>query len=86
MVTINVNVTSNGAPVAGASCMSTVYFRTATVRQPSGGATTNSRGAASFVIDAKGSTYGRYIPVDVTCSTGSGSVSARTGFTPVRGR
>ncbi len=86
VVTISLNLTANGAPLAGAQCMSTVYFRTATVRQPMGGVTTGPGGAASFQVDAKGATYNRYIPVDVTCTSRQGSVTARTGFTPVRGR
>jgi len=86
MVTINVTVTSNGAPVSGALCLSTIYFRTATVTQPAGGAVTGANGRTSFVIDAKGSTFNRYVPVDVTCSSRAGSVTTRTGFTPVRGR
>ncbi len=85
-VTISLNLTSNGNPVAGGYCMATVYFRTATVRQPMGGVTTGPGGVASFTIDAKGATFDRYVPVDVTCTTRQGNVSARTGFTPVRGR
>ena len=66
--------------------MASIYFRTNTIRQPNGGFRTNGNGVGSFTLDAKGSTYGRYIPVDVTCSGRGGAVTARTGFTPVRGR
>jgi hypothetical protein len=86
IVTIGLNLTANGAPVSGAQCIATVYFRTATVRQPAGGVTTGPGGAASFQLDAKGATFNRYVPVDVTCTSRQGSVTARTGFTPVRGR
>jgi len=85
VVTISVKATQNGAPLAGAQCMATAYFRTATVKQPNGGFTTNANGVGSFTLDAKGSTYGHYIPVDVTCSGRAGTVTARTGFTPVKG-
>lgn len=86
VVTIGVRATQGGAPVAGASCMATIYYRTNTVRQPAGGFRTNASGAGSFTLDARGTTYGHYIPVDVTCSGRGGTVTARTGFTPVRGR
>ena len=66
--------------------MSTIYFRTNTIKQPDGGFRTNGNGVGSFTLDAKGSTYGHYIPVDVTCTGRGGTVTARTGFTPVRGR
>jgi hypothetical protein len=85
-VTITVRATQNGAPVAGASCLATISYRTATVRQPEGGFRTNASGVGSFTLDAVGSTYGHYIPVDVTCTGRGGTASARTGFTPVRGR
>jgi hypothetical protein len=85
-VTISVRATQGGAPVAGAFCMATVHYRTATARQPNGGFTTNASGVGSFVLDARGTTYGFNIPVDVTCSTRSGTVTARTGFTPTKGR
>ena len=39
----------------------------------------------SFTLDARNSTYGRYIPVDVTCTGRAGTVTTRTGFTPVKG-
>lgn len=86
MVTISVRATQGGAPLAGASCMATIYYRTATARQPQGGFRTDANGVGSFVLDARGTTYGYYIPVDVTCSGRGGTVTARTGFTPVRGR
>lgn len=86
IVTITVRATQNGAPLAGASCMASIYFRTNTIKQPDGGFRTNANGVGSFTLDAKGSTYGHYIPVDVTCSGRGGAVTARTGFTPVRGR
>ena len=78
--------TQGGAPMAGAFCMATVYFRTATAKLPTGGFTTNGNGVGSFALDARGSTYGFYIPIDVTCSARGGSVTTRTGFTPVKGR
>jgi hypothetical protein len=85
MVTISVKATQGGAALAGAQCMATVYYRTATIKQPNGGFRTNANGVASFTLDARGTTYGHYIPVDVTCSGRSGTVTARTGFTPVKG-
>ena len=85
-VTVTASMTNNGAPVAGALCLATVTFRTATVRQPEGGARTGSNGVATFTVDGKGATYNVFVPVDVTCTSAAGSVSARTGFTPVRGR
>jgi hypothetical protein len=66
--------------------MATVHYRTATARQPSGGFTTNASGVGSFVLDARGTTYGFFIPVDVTCTGRNGTATARTGFTPVKGR
>ena len=60
--------------------------RTATVKQPDGGFRTNANGVGSFTLDARGSTYGFYIPIDVTCQARGGSVTTRTGFTPVKGR
>ena len=86
VVTVSVRATSNGAPVAGASCLATIYYRTATARQPSGGFRTGANGVGSFTLDAKGATYGHAIPIDVTCSGRGGSAAARTSFTPVRGR
>jgi hypothetical protein len=83
-VTITVRATLNGAPMAGAACMATIHYRTNTVKQPNGGFVTNSSGVASFVLDARGTTYGYYVPVDVTCSGRGGTATARTGFTPVR--
>lgn len=85
-VTISVRATQNGAPLAGAFCMATVHYRTNTARQPNGGFTTNSSGVGSFVLDARGTTYGFFIPVDVTCNSRLGTVTTRTGFTPVKGR
>ncbi len=84
VVTVNIAVTWNGAPAGGAFCMSTVYFRTATVRLPTGGVATGPQGIAWFTIDAHGTTYNRYVPVDVSCSTRGTSVTARTGFTPLK--
>ena len=87
VLTVTANVTANGAPVSGAACLATIYFRTATVRQPEGGAvTTGPNGTASFRIDAIGATYDRAVPVDVTCNARGSSVTARTGFTPTRRR
>lgn len=86
VVTITVKATQNGAPLAGVGCMATIHYRTNTVRQPSGGFSTNGNGVGSFTLDARGTTYGYYVPVDVTCSGRGGSVTARTGFTPVKGR
>jgi hypothetical protein len=86
MVTITVRATRNGAPVAGASCIASIYYRTATAKQPEGGFATNANGVGSFALDARGTTYGYYIPVDVTCTGRGGTATARTGFTPVRGR
>jgi hypothetical protein len=85
-VTITVRATQNGAPVVGAVCLATINYRTATARQPEGGFRTNASGVGSFVLDAVGSTYGFYIPVDVTCTGRGGTATARTGFTPVKGR
>jgi hypothetical protein len=85
-VTITVRATQGGAPVVGATCMATVHYRTATAKQPDGGFKTNANGVGSFTLDARNSTYGFYIPVDVTCSGRGGSTTARTGFTPVKGR
>jgi hypothetical protein len=85
-VTISVRATQGGAPVAGAVCMATIHYRTATAKQPNGGFRTNASGVGSFTLDARGTTYGYYIPVDVTCSGRGGTATARTGFTPVRGR
>lgn len=86
VVTISVRATQNGAPLAGASCMATIYYRTNTAKQPNGGFRTNASGVGSFMLDARGTTYGHYIPVDVTCSGRGGTATARTGFTPVKGR
>jgi hypothetical protein len=86
VVTISVRATQNGAPLAGASCMATIYYRTNTVKQPNGGFRTNASGVGSFTLDARGTTYGHYIPVDVTCSGRGGTATARTGFTPIKGR
>jgi hypothetical protein len=66
--------------------MATIYYRTATAKQPDGGFTTNGNGVGSFVLDARGTTYGFYIPIDVTCTGRSGTSTTRTGFTPVKGR
>jgi len=66
--------------------MATIHYRTSTAKQPNGGFTTNGSGAGSFVLDARGTTYGFYIPIDVTCSSRVGTASTRTGFTPVKGR
>ena len=85
-MTITARMTNNGAPVAGAVCMATVTFRTATVRQPDGGARTGPNGVATFVVDGQGATYNVFVPVDVTCTSAAGSASARTGFTPTRAR
>jgi hypothetical protein len=85
-VTITVRATQNGAPLAGATCMATIHYRTATAKQPNGGFRTNASGVGSFTLDARNTTYGFYIPVDVTCSGRGGSATARTGFTPVKGR
>ena len=46
--------------------------------------TTNANGVGQFTLDARGTTYGYYIPVDVTCSGRGLTMTARTGFTPVR--
>ena len=86
VVTISVRATQGGAPLAGASCMATIYYRTNTVKQPNGGFRTNASGVGSFTLDARGTTYGHYIPIDVTCSGRGGTTTARTGFTPVKGR
>ncbi len=86
VVTISVLATQNGAPLAGASCMATIHYRTATAKQPNGGFRTNANGVGSFTLDARNTTYGFYIPVDVTCSGRGGTATARTGFTPVKGR
>jgi hypothetical protein len=86
VVTVTVRATVNGAPMAGASCMAMIHYRTATAKQPDGGFRTNANGVGSFTLDARGTTYGFYIPVDVTCSGRGGTASARTGFTPVKGR
>ena len=86
VVTVSVRATSNGAPVAGASCIATIHYRTASARQPAGGFSTGANGVGSFVLDAKGTTYGYAVPIDVTCTGRGGSASARTSFTPVRGR
>jgi hypothetical protein len=85
MVTVSVKATQGGAAMAGARCMATVYYRTATVKQPDGGFSTNANGVGSFTLDARGTTYGRYIPIDVTCTGRAGTVTTRTGFTPVKG-
>ena len=85
-MTISVRATQGGAPLAGAACMATVRYRTSTARLPDGGFRTNANGVGSFTVDARGTTYGYYIPVDVTCSGRGGSATARTGFTPVKGR
>ncbi len=84
-VTVTVRATRGGAPLSGAFCMATVHYRTATARQPDGGFQTNGNGVGSFTLDARNTTYGYYIPVDVTCNARGGAVTARTGFTPVRG-
>jgi hypothetical protein len=86
MVTISVRATQGGAPLAGATCMASIHYRTATAKQPNGGFRTNANGVGSFTLDARGTTYGYYIPVDVTCTGRGGTASARTGFTPVKGR
>ena len=85
VVTVSVSVTSNGVPVPGAVCTAAVYYRTATI-QNAGSVTTGPNGTGAIRIDAQGATYNRFVPVDVTCSTRSGTVTTRTGFTPVRGR
>jgi hypothetical protein len=85
-VTVTVKATQNGAPLAGAFCMATIYYRTATAKQPNGGFTTNGNGVGAFTLDARGTTYGYYIPIDVTCTGRAGTAGARTGFTPVKGR
>ena len=41
------------------------------------------RNVKSFL---KHKAYGFFIPVDVTCTGRSGTATARTGFTPVKGR
>ncbi len=79
-------MTNNGAPVSGALCIATVTFRTATVRQPEGGARTGANGVATFQVDGQGATYNVFVPVDVTCTSAAGSATARTGFTPARAR
>lgn len=84
-MTVSVKATQNGAALSGARCMATIYFRTATIKQPDGGFSTNANGVASFQLDARGTTYGHYIPIDVTCSGRNGTVTARNGFTPVKG-
>jgi hypothetical protein len=66
--------------------MASIHYRTATAKQPDGGFRTNANGVGSFSLDARGTTYGYYIPVDVTCSGRGGSATARTGFTPAKGR
>jgi hypothetical protein len=86
VITITVRATQNGAPLVGASCMASIHYRTATAKQPDGGFRTNGNGVGSFTLDARNTTYGYYIPVDVTCSARGGTITARTGFTPVRGR
>jgi hypothetical protein len=86
VVTITVRATRGGAPLAGATCMASIHYRTATAKQPNGGFRTNANGVGSFSLDARGTTYGYYIPVDVTCSGRGGTATARTGFTPVKGR
>jgi hypothetical protein len=86
VVTVTVRATQGGAPLAGASCMASIHYRTATVKQPEGGFRTNAGGVGSFTLDARGTTYGYYIPIDVTCSGRGGTATARTGFTPVKGR
>jgi hypothetical protein len=85
-VTITVRATQGGAPVSGATCMATIHYRTATAKQPDGGFRTNANGVGSFTLDARNTTYGYYIPVDVTCTGRGGSSTTRTGFTPVKGR
>ncbi|MCC6175171.1 MAG: hypothetical protein IT305_07705 [Chloroflexi bacterium] len=86
VVTVSVTATQGGAPISGASCVATIYYRTATARQPVGGFRTGSNGVGSFTLDARGTTYGYHIPIDVTCNARAGSATARTGFTPVKGR
>jgi hypothetical protein len=86
VVTITVRATQGGAPLAGATCMANIHYRTATAKQPNGGFRTNANGVGSFTLDARNTTYGYYIPVDVTCSGRGGTAAARTGFTPVKGR
>jgi hypothetical protein len=86
VVTVSVRATRGGAPLAGATCMATIHYRTNTVKQPNGGFTTNASGNGSFTLDARNTTYGYYIPIDVTCSGRGGTATARTGFTPVKGR
>lgn len=86
VITVSVRATQNGAPLAGAACMATIYYRTNTAKQPDGGFRTNASGVGSFSLDARGTTYGHYIPIDVTCSGRGGTTTARTGFTPVKGR
>jgi hypothetical protein len=85
-VTVTVKATQNGAPLAGALCIATIYYRTATAKQPVGGFTTNGNGVGAFTLDARGTTYGYYIPIDVTCTGRAGTATTRTGFTPVKGR
>lgn len=84
VVTISVRASMNGAPMAGASCMATIYYRTRSAKQPDGGFTTNANGVGQFTLDARGTTYGYYVPVDVTCSGRGLTMTSRTGFTPVR--
>ncbi|MFN8635609.1 MAG: hypothetical protein U0893_17315 [Chloroflexota bacterium] len=84
MVTISVRAMMNGAPMSNAFCMATIYYRTRSAKQPNGGFTTNANGVGQFTLDARGTTYGYYIPVDVTCSGRGLTMTARTGFTPVR--
>jgi hypothetical protein len=86
VVTVSVRATQGGAPLAGATCMASIHYRTATAKQPDGGFRTNANGVGSFTLDARNTTYGYYIPIDVTCTGRGGTASARTGFTPVKGR
>lgn len=85
-MTITVRATQGGAPLVGATCMASIHYRTATAKQPDGGFRTNANGVGSFTLDARNTTYGYYIPIDVTCTGRGGTATARTGFTPVKGR
>jgi hypothetical protein len=85
LVTVSLALSNAGDPVEGAVCYANAHFRTLTARLPENGAVTGAAGRASFTIDARGATYDRHVPVEVTCRSRAGTASATTGFTPRRG-
>ncbi|MFN8521757.1 MAG: hypothetical protein U0821_01460 [Chloroflexota bacterium] len=85
IITVTAAVTNNGAPVQGAFCMATAYFRTTAIKQPEGGVLTGPTGRAIITFDARGATYDRYVPVEVSCSHRDANAVGKTGFTPTKG-